>query len=296
MVEVLGIALAAAAAIATAVTGLFVRLGTTGSRSNDAVFSVLVINLVILVPLTGLLHYPDFGVTPRSIIAFTLSGVTGTFFGRAFYFAGIKRIGASRAEPMKASTPLFATIAAVLLLGELVTPAHAVGILLIVIGVVVISREGAANPAPIDDVTPLGLSFPLLAALSFGIEPIFVKVGFAEGTPVLVGLVIKIVTASALMFGYLHARGALPSRQELVGPHTRWYIAAGIGNTVFLLAMFASLEVAPVVLSIPIIQTSPLVTVLLSAIFLQRIERVTPRLVAAAAIVVSGAIAVTIFG
>jgi uncharacterized membrane protein len=59
---------------------------------------------------------------------------------------------------------------------------------------------------------------------------------------------------------------------------------------------YVALQVAPVTLVIPIIATSPLVVVVLSRLFLPRLERVSPRLVAGAVVVVVGAIAVTVSG
>ena len=77
----------------------------------------------------------------------------------------------------------------------------------------------------------------------------------------------------------------------------RWYVAAGVTSAVGLLAYFAALETVPVVIAIPIIQTAPLLVIVLSIAFLPRqLERVTWRLVAAAVIVVVGATLVSLAG
>jgi uncharacterized membrane protein len=67
-------------------------------------------------------------------------------------------------------------------------------------------------------------------------------------------------------------------------------------NTAFLFFYYAALELAPVTFVVPIVSTSPIVVVVLSRLFLPRLERVTPRLVAAAGVVVIGVIAVALSG
>lgn len=296
MAATLGIVLTLCAALATAVQVVCIRLGTTKGRSNDALVVVLVCNIVILVPLAAVFQYPDYELTGRALLAFGAAGLIGTMLGRAFFYAGIKQVGASRAEPIKASMPLYATVVAVLVLGETLTAASVLGIVLIVGGVALISRETAQDPSEATEGALAPLALPILGALCYGIEPVFAKIGFATGTPALVGLAVKTLTATAGFVGYLRWRDAFPSRSTLFDRNTRWYVGAGIANTIFLLAYYAALEVAPVVLVVPVMQTSPLLVLALSAAFLGRLERVTWRLAAAAIVVVAGAIVVTLAG
>lgn len=297
MVEPLGIALALAAALAVAITSITVRLGTTEGRSTDVLVIVIAVNFVVFVPLAAALYYPDYGLTPRSIAAFVLAGIAGTMLARALYYESIRRIGASRSEPIKASNPLHAAVIAVLVLGETLTGGHLAGIVLIVVGVALVSAEGATSPTTGENGVPWrGLLLPFAAAFFYGLDPVFSKLGLIEGTPLLVGLAVKTVAGGAAFFGYLWWQGGLPRRDDLLGPGWSWKLAAGLGNTVFLLLYFAAIAVAPVAVAFPIMQTSPLIVAVISFLFLQRLERVTPRLVLGALIVVVGAIAVTLLG
>lgn len=295
MVDLVGVSLAALAALGLAGQALFVRLGTRQGRSADALVVVLLINIAILVPLAAVLSYPDYGLTPVSILAFVAAGVMGTMIGRAFLYAGIKEIGASRAEPIKASMPLHATILAVLVLGESLTAVHLGAVVLIVVGVALVSWESSRSTAAFPkEVTLAGLALPFAAAFFFGLEPIFAKFGFAEGTPYLVGLALKMVAASVGFIAYLRVRNQLPSPRDLRRSNLRWYGAAGVASTAFLLAYYAALSIAPVAIVVPIMQSSPLFVAVLSLLFLQRLERVTWRLVGAASVVVVGAVVVTL--
>jgi drug/metabolite transporter (DMT)-like permease len=112
--------------------------------------SVLITDVFLLVPDVLIINYPDSGLTLRLPGAFVLAGLTGTTIARALTYTSIERIGAGRTEPLKSSQPLHATLIAVLVLGESVTPTHVPGIVLIVVGVAVVSwkmsRSSADDP------------------------------------------------------------------------------------------------------------------------------------------------------
>ena len=291
----LGIALAALSALFVAIQALFVRVGTVHGRSNDALFVVILVNVAVLLPVTLVLEAPNYGLTLRSVAVFAGAGLIGTLVGRALLYAGIKRVGASRAEPVKASMPLFASVVAVVLLGETMSVGNLAGILLIIVGITLISWESRGDGAD-GSAAPHYLLLPLGAALLFGLEPVLVKVGFAEGTPVLVGLTIKTLVASVGLVGFQWSRGAMPSVTDLRDGNLRWYVAAGVASTGFLVAYYSALEIAPVVVVTPIMQTSPLLVVLFSVVFLRGLERVTWRIGAAATLVVGGAMVITVVG
>lgn len=289
MVNFLGFSLAVAAALFLAIQVGCVRVGTDSGRSNDALIIVLLVNIAVLVPIAFVVGYPDYTLSTNALLAFGAAGLVGTMMGRAFEYAGIERIGASRSEPIKASQPLHAAVLAVLVLGETLTVVMAVGTLLVVIGVAVISWESRSSSSGVESVSWSYLALPLAAAFLYGIEPIFAKVGLATGTSPFVGLGVKTLTATVAFYGYLRYRGVLPEYGVLKSANVRWYVAAGLANSAFLLSYYAALAVAPVVLVQPVLQTSPLFVILISYVFLQRLERVTWKLVVAATVVALGA-------
>jgi drug/metabolite transporter (DMT)-like permease len=172
-----------------------------------------------------------------------------------------------------------------------------VGIGLIVAGVAYISWESNRSDAdaPIDGST-LQLLIPMGAAFFYGLEPTLAKLGLQEGTPALVGLSIKTVSALVLLSLFLGYRRSLPRRRSVRRLLKPWFLIAGLLNTVFMGLYYVALQIAPVTLVIPIIATSPLVVVILSRLYLPDLERVSIRLVAGAVVVVIGAVAVTLSG
>jgi uncharacterized membrane protein len=82
--ELLGVIFAICAALMIAATGLLIRIGTNSGTAYDALVIVLVSNLVVLTPVTVVHHYPEYGQTGRSVLAFVLAGLVGTMLGKSY--------------------------------------------------------------------------------------------------------------------------------------------------------------------------------------------------------------------
>lgn len=292
-----GIGLAMAGAICLALQAIFIRIGTDEGGVIDALVVVLASNILFVVVPVTIYYYPTYQVTVFSLIVFVAAGITGTVLARSLYYLSIKRIGASRTEPIKSSQPLHATIVAIFVLSESVTFEHFLGIVLITAGIILVSAEITSSQGKVTDTSSaMILIVPLTSAFFFGIEPSFVKLGFQEGTPVYVGLAIKVLAASIGFLGYLWFVDQLPLLRSVLRTSGRWYIAAGRVNTGFLYAYYMALERTAVSIVVPIVQTSPLLVVFVSYLTLSHKERVTRKTMAAAAVVVVGAIIITLYG
>lgn len=302
MVEIthlVAILLALGATLSNSASSLFIRVGTDRGRAYDAVLAAMTVNVVILTPLVAVVYYPDYGLTRQSVVSFVAAGMLGTLLGRLFNYTSIDRIGASRTVPIIASWALISSVLGIVILGETVTLVHWVAIVLIVGGAAGVAWETTQeNP---DDLSRrqllLGVVIPFVAALAYGWEPIFANFGFAEGTPAPVGLVIKTMAATLGFLLYLRWRRGLPPLAAFREADMRWFLLAGVANTLFLLGYYLALELAPVSIVTPILATNALFVVLLSAVFMpRRLERVTWRLVTAATVVVVGVVLLTAHG
>jgi len=296
---VVGVGLALAAATAIAGLTLAVRVGTASEGGNalNVLFVVLMTNVSVLGVGAMILHFPDFQLTVRSLIAFSLAGLAGTLVARALTYESVSRIGASRTEPLKSSNPLHATLIAIFVLGESVSPMRFLGIGCIVVGVGIVSWESTRSSGEESvNVSLYELLLPLGGAMFYGIEPTFAKLGFAEGTPVAVGLLIKTLAALLGYLGYMAWQGSIPNPGTFPRRQRRWYVIAGIFNTAFLALYYLALETAPVSLVLPIVTTSPVLVVLFSRILLPQLERITWRVGAGAVVVAAGAALTTLFG
>lgn len=293
-----GVLLALGAAVSAAGQSLLVRKGTDEGSATEAVLVVISVNFLLLLPVVLLAYYPDYGLTTRSWLSFVAAGLVGTLLGRVFMYTSIDRIGASRSVPIVASNALIATVLGVVFLDESLSPIHGLGVLLVIGGVAGIAWETSQSAAALDrrDLA-VGILIPLTAAMAYGWEPIFASVGFAGGTPAPVGLLVKTFAALCGFVLYLRWRDALPGLTTLRSRNVRWFLLAGVGNTMFLVGYYVALSIAPVSVVTPIIITNSLWVMVLSAVFMpSRLERVTWQLAVAGAVVVGGVILITAFG
>ena len=258
----LGAALAVTVSLCLTFQALAIRFGTRRGQANDALMTVFLFNVASFAVVVALRH-GSYEPTLLGLGAFAGAGIIGTLFGTGFYYAGIERIGASRSDAIKASQPMTAAFFAILVLGEHVTLANGLGIVLIVFGVVVlVSERSAASPA--GEGIGAGVLYSIGASVAFGLEPIFAKYGFALGTPVFVGLLVKTATAAVGLLWFLRWREGLTLTSVGASLRSKWYVVAGVANTLSLVAYYYALTVAPVAVVIPLTQVSPLLVILLS--------------------------------
>lgn len=290
----MGVGLAVLAATGLAVQGLAVRLGTADRPVVDVLTVVFGVNLLVLLPAAAVAGPPGGRLTPVALAAFAVAGVLGSLLGRACYFVGIARLGASRAEPLRALFPLFALAAAVFVLDETVTPRLLGGVVLLVVGGAVVASEARGSPATAGGRQLwIDLSFPLAAAVLYGIDPVVTKLALLDGGPAVAGLAVRTAAAASVFAGYLGWRAVRDGRRPSVSVD-RWVVVAGLANTGYLLAYFGALDRAPVVVVTPVMGVSTLFVVAGAATFRRANEQVTPRLALGAVTVVLGVVTVAV--
>lgn len=274
--------------MAISVLSIIIKKATITGTVNEVIGVMLMVNVLIYVPLSIVFYFPSLHLTLESALAFVASGILASFLYRIFLYSGIERIGPSRTISISRSAPLFATMIAVLTLGEFLTFSHFLSILFIVVGVVVLARETATtNVEPEQTHSWINLLFPIGAAVFAGVNSPISRFGFLHGAPVPVALAIKVVTAFVLFAAYLSYRN-----ESLITPlkssNRKWYVAAGITNTVILALFYSALSVSRVVVVAPIFGTSPLFVLVLSYFFLPRLEKISSKLILGAVLVVTG--------
>src|SRR3989338_547700 len=120
---------------------LLLKRGMTLSNVSTATLIeqyTSVMLLAIIATARGELFLLDF--SGKAFWAFVGAGAVGASFGKIFYYKGIDTVGASKSTSVKNSSPLLTVLLAVILLGEDVTFPVGVGSVLIVVGILVLSR------------------------------------------------------------------------------------------------------------------------------------------------------------
>lgn len=263
---------ALAASMGFAVSHILIRRGLADSNPLAGFFISIVISSVTLWALVGA-YLPLAAFWTHAIWYFAVGGVFASGLGRWLVYVSIDRLGVARSIPVVSATPMFASILAVLMVGEHWTLGAFFGTTLIISGVVVISRthEQKAEWRRRDFV------FPLLAALSFSLAASVRKLGFFIDNLPLMASCVNATTGLALAVFMVYGQGGPRKVLRMSRKVLAWFVAAGICNTAGMLANFYALSAGDIVIVEPLISTNPVLTVVLTALFLRDVETVNLR-------------------
>jgi len=265
-----------------------------GSSLQASLVVVLVDSMLYLVALAVLQGGDAFaGLTAETFGVFLLAGVFGTALGRLATFAGVDRVGASVNSAGISARPLFATVLAVLFLGEAAALSTAVGVVVLVVGLGVLAL---AKGGDISGWEPYELLFPLAAAGCFAVGNVLRRYGLTSSSVTsLEAVALNELAALVVLFGYAVARGRVGEVRN--APTATWGYFAGSGTitAVALLSLFAAFghPEGTVAVVDPLAATAPLFTTVFAFFLLGDLERVTRGVVVGAALVVLGVALVT---
>jgi drug/metabolite transporter (DMT)-like permease len=254
-----------------ALTGSLISLGTSA-----LIFWLL---LIAFVPLSNL-RVPGVGY-------FVAGGIFAPAIGQTLGYIGMERLGVARSSPIVNTSPLFSSILAVIFLGEVWVLQNIIGTCLVIVGVIVLSARNATDGHwRIKDVT-----FPVLAALAFGISSNLRKAGLTEVPRPLLGAAVTLGTAFLVVLLIVQLRGGRRAL-EWNAQGGKWMVAGALVNTCALLSFFAALNIGHVVRIEPLVACNPLLSIVWTGIFLRGIERLTGRIVVGALVTVAGTVLV----
>src|SRR5918998_1154936 len=160
------------AALCFSIAHIFIRRGLVESNAMTGSFISLSMTAIVL-----WLMFPFFASftalwTPVSLI-FVAAGIFAPGIGRTMSYVGIEKIGVARSVPVANSSPIFASIFAVIFLAEVWVPQNIVGTLLVISGVISLSISRPAQ----GPWRKLDVIYPLIGATAFGASAILRKAG-----------------------------------------------------------------------------------------------------------------------
>jgi uncharacterized membrane protein len=276
------------AALCFSIAHIFIRRGLVQSNAMTGSFISLSTTATVL-----WLLFPFFAGlsdlwTPASLI-FVAAGILAPGIGRTMSYVGIEKIGVARSVPIANSSPIFASILAVIFLAEVWLLQNIIGTLLVISGVVALSM---AKPAQ-GRWRKFDVIYPAIGALAFGASSILRKAGLEYvAIPVMAGAVTA-GTAAIFSFALLQCRGGKEAL-KLTRRSASWLFPAALFNTAATLSVFYALSHGKVVIVEPLVSSNPVLTLLFTAIFLRDLEAVNLRVIGGALLTVVGTILVVL--
>lgn len=245
--------------------------------------SMSAVTLWALVPLVASFS----GLWNPALLIFIVAGILAPGVGRTLSYVGIEKIGVARSVPIANSSPIFASIFAVVFLAEAWVLQNMVGTLLVISGVVILSL---ARPAT-GEWRKLDILYPFVGAMAFGGSAILRKAGLDFVDSPVLAAAVTAGAAAVFSFTLLQIRGGREAF-KLTRRSAGWLFTAGLINTAAMLSVFYALSYGKVVIVEPLVSSNPVLTLLLTAIFLRDVEVLTGRVITGGLLTVVGTVLV----
>ncbi len=280
-------AFALACGLFTAINLILLKKGMAHGNPITAIVISLAINVlsfwsfvIIALPLDEILR-PE-------LLIFVLVGLIQPGGTRFLAYLSVEKVGVAVTAPLRATTPLFSSLLAIVVLDEQLTAAVAAGTTLVVCGIILLGTREEKTGGWINILVIL----PLLSAFVAGSTQVIRKIGLAQITLPILGAAVTTGTsflAVALSLTVSRKWSALDFNRDSLG----YFLAAGCAVTLGVASVYMSLYLSDVVIVAPLASLSPLYSLVLSAVFLREVEVITTRRVAAAGLIVLGAVLIT---
>ncbi|MDP3064435.1 MAG: DMT family transporter [Chloroflexota bacterium] len=285
----MAIAFAFTSAVLWGSSAVINRLGLLRMPSVVGAFISMLVSLVLIMTLALIFDFHELVSVPAVAFGWlALLGVLNFLVGRYMNMSSIRMAGSSRATPVVSISPLFAATFAFIFLGERPTAMVIVGTLAVIGGIILIVTQGLADTRnnPTGKRAALGTLVALGAALGYGASNVVSRHVVTSYTTPLVG------SAFSLLFGTIYllplALRAWPQMAGVPKGDMRFIAVSGLMQGVGVTTMMAALQRVPVAVAVPIGSLNPLVALALAAIFLGKLEKLTPRIIGGTLMAVGG--------
>ena len=274
-----------------ALHNMLTKKGLRYSNPATAVISSLLINIVFLWGVS-ILFVPLSSLTSASILIFVVVGLFQPGLTRLLTYKGIDALGVAITDPIRATTPLFSAIMAILFLGEQITAPIVIATLTIMAGITLLSwRSGSMKLVG----SAVFLWYPIAASALAGASQVVRKFALAAVPhPFLAAA----VTASSSFVVSILTLWYVEKSQETWKMNRYcfwWFLAAGVTISLGMACIYYALDLGKVSVVIPISSTGPFFSLMFAALFLRDVERVTLRIVLAAGMIIGGVLVLTLW-
>lgn len=293
----LAVAFSFLAALGFASGYCLIRVATQRVSAPTATFFTVLTGAILIMALALAADLPEIkALDPVTLAWFALMGAMAYPFARVLNNTAITMVGASRSSPVASLQPVFAFGLAIALLGEKPNLQVALGTFMVACGLVLVVVAGNTPSARerVANVRKLGYLLAMGGAAAFASRDVISRHVVSSLAPPLVTAAFALTFGGLMLFAITH-RDVVNSIRRIPGKYILMCGLAGIFQGLAVASLFQALSRAPVTVVSPINSTSPLITLVLVHIFLQRLETIHPVLVVGTLINVSG-VALVVLG
>ena len=272
-----------------ALHNIFTKKALRHSNPATGVISSLLINIIFLWTM-ALLIVPISSITLASVLIFVGVGFFQPGLTRLLTYKGIDALGVALTDPIRASTPLFSALLAILFLGEQVTLPIVVATFMIIAGIILLSWRASAVKL---GGSALYLWYPIAASALAGASQVVRKFGLAAVPHPFLAAAVTATSSFVISLVTMRYIEKTDEPWQMNRDCFWWFLAAGVTISLGMTCIYYALDLGKVSVVIPISSTGPLFSLILTALFLRDVERVTLRIVISAGLIVGGVVLIS---
>jgi drug/metabolite transporter (DMT)-like permease len=244
--EYVGVVAALGASVLFSASRIFVRLGLKAGYVEQAHFISVLMNNLILWPLAILYTFAtNISLNLSSLTIFFIAGFFTTGLGRFLTFLTLNRLTATESAPFVSISPLFTSMMAVLFMNEMMTTKLLFGTILVVSGLLLISIK-------LENRNWFAFLVGVTGSFFLSVGEVLRKYGMVINPNPPLGAVVGSLAALALSPLYRYRTNIFKIN--------KYFFWSGLSISFALLLVFVSYAMAPLVVAVPLINTSPLFT------------------------------------
>ena len=271
-----------------AIASLLAQRGYFGAPAPWGAWVTIAVNALFLLAAHFIL-YSDTRLFAVDNLIFIAVGLFVPGVTRVLSFRGIRAMGSSVTSTIVNTTPMFSTMLAILILEERPAPLVVLGVALTVGGLVTVSWGGEKTSYKKSE-----LIYPFLCALLFSMKDVAVRWGLGDGSgqPIFAAGIAALTSTIEIFLITRYVQGEkfiLPP-----APVARWFMGSGIFTGASFLFMYLAYSLERVSIVAPLVNSYTVFVSILTPFMARRIETVTARKLAGAALVVAGIFAVSL--
>ena len=292
----LAVALGLLAALGFACAGIFARMGLQSLKTSTATAVSVITSFTVIGLLTVAYNVSAIGdLAPIAFVWCFAAGMVSFPTARLLNYLSVSMIGATRTAAMISAQPLFAAALAMAFLGERPNWLIGLGTVVVVAAMAIIALErqrGQSEHARFDRRFLLGCGIGVLAGAGYGGASVLTKMIVEDHATPLTGVTFSLLFGGIAMVAL--AGRDMGSAMRVPRRHLAMMAISGVSSGGAVTSLFFAFNRAEVIVVSPIVAIFPLITLIISHLFLKRLERITWRLVAGTLVVVAGVIMVVI--
>jgi drug/metabolite transporter (DMT)-like permease len=282
--------LAASSALFFGALAVTIRLALARGIDAEAASLVTTVIAGLICAALALLAGDFSGVVWRDTWPFFVTGLFAPGISQILFTRSVGVIGPSRTAIAVGISPVLSAAIAVTVLGEPLHVALVIGTLFVVAGgMLLVSERGGGRTALLS----LGIALSLGAALLFSVRDNLVRwAARSSEVPGFVAATASLVSATLVMLIVVAAR---PHARARIREAARPFVPSGLVYGISYACLYSAFDRGRVTVVAPLVATESLFAVLISIVLLRRSERIGPRLLLAAALVVGGGALISSF-